>query len=153
MSEIEQAINQGKEVITHTDAVTVPGYTGAGYIILDPITGDGAYKIAGGENGGAIALALAAAAILFVAIFALSNPVLSKIIDKESIINFLRVSYLFKLAAISLATGNLVACDMAYKGAKRLLLEIVGDVLKLNKKLKGLIVGLVFDDSLNPCKV
>jgi len=52
MSEIEQAINQGKEVITHTDAVTVPGYMGAGYIILDPITGDGAYKIAGGENGG-----------------------------------------------------------------------------------------------------
>jgi len=52
MSEIEQAINQGKEVITHTDAVSVPGYSGAGYIILDPITGDGAYKIAGGENGG-----------------------------------------------------------------------------------------------------
>ncbi len=52
MSEIEQAINQGKEVITHTDAVTVPGYIGAGYMILDPITGDGEYKIAGGENGG-----------------------------------------------------------------------------------------------------
>ena len=52
MSEIEQAINQGKEVITHTDAVSVPGYIGARYIILDPITGHGAYKIAGGENGG-----------------------------------------------------------------------------------------------------
>ncbi len=33
-------------MITHTDAVSVPGY-----IITDPVTGDGAYKIAGGGNG------------------------------------------------------------------------------------------------------
>jgi len=32
--------------------VSVPGYTGAGYIIFDPLTGDGAYKISGGGNGG-----------------------------------------------------------------------------------------------------
>ncbi|VAW40675.1 hypothetical protein MNBD_GAMMA01-1142, partial [hydrothermal vent metagenome] len=41
-----------KEVITHTDSISVPGWTGAGYIIFDPVTGDGAYKIAGGANGG-----------------------------------------------------------------------------------------------------
>jgi hypothetical protein len=41
----------GKEVITHTDAVTIPGWSGAGYIILDPETGSGAYKISGGANG------------------------------------------------------------------------------------------------------
>jgi len=35
-----------------------PGYTGAGYIILDPITGEGAYRISGGGNGGSLFTAL-----------------------------------------------------------------------------------------------
>lgn len=51
MSEIQDAISAGKEVITHSDDVGVPGWTGAGYIIFDPTTGDGAYKIGGGANG------------------------------------------------------------------------------------------------------
>jgi len=51
MVEIQNALNVGKEVITHTDAASVPGWSGAGYIILDPVTGDGAYKIGGGQNG------------------------------------------------------------------------------------------------------
>jgi hypothetical protein len=55
MDEIRNALNAGKEVITHTDAVSVPGWSGAGYIITDPVTGDGAYKIAGGGNGGILA--------------------------------------------------------------------------------------------------
>jgi len=51
MAEITNALQTGKEVITHTDAISVPGWSGAGYIIFDPITGDGAYKISGGANG------------------------------------------------------------------------------------------------------
>jgi len=53
MAEIRNALNAGKEVITHTDAVSVPGWSGAGYIITDSDTGAGAYKIAGGANGSA----------------------------------------------------------------------------------------------------
>jgi hypothetical protein len=56
MEEIQNALNAGKEVITHTDAVSVPGWTGAGYILFDPQTGDGAFKIGGGTNGGFIPL-------------------------------------------------------------------------------------------------
>ena len=52
MDEITNALATGREVITHTDPVSVPGYSGAGYIILDPVTGEGAYKISGGGNGG-----------------------------------------------------------------------------------------------------
>jgi hypothetical protein len=52
MAEIRASLQRGREVITHTDAVTVPGWRGAGYIILDPVTGEGAYKIGGGQNGG-----------------------------------------------------------------------------------------------------
>ena len=56
MTDIRNALNAGKEVITHTDQVSVPGWTGAGYIITDVDTGAGAYKISGGGNGGALAL-------------------------------------------------------------------------------------------------
>ncbi len=54
MTDIRNALNAGKEVITHTDKVSVPGWTGAGYIITDVDTGAGAFKIAGGGNGGGI---------------------------------------------------------------------------------------------------
>ncbi|MES9818411.1 MAG: hypothetical protein ABW155_17355, partial [Candidatus Thiodiazotropha sp.] len=51
MEEIKASLSVGKEVITHTDPVSVPGWSGAGYIILDPDDGSGAYKISGGKNG------------------------------------------------------------------------------------------------------
>jgi len=58
ISEITSAVNVGKVVITHTDNITVNGWTGAGYVILDPEIGDGAYKISGGLNGGGTALGI-----------------------------------------------------------------------------------------------
>jgi len=51
MDEIRNALNSGKGEITHTDAIQVPGWSGTGYIIIDPESGSGAYKIAGGANG------------------------------------------------------------------------------------------------------
>ena len=52
MTEITNALAVGKEIITHADSVSVPGWSGAGYVILDPTTGDAGYKISGGGNGG-----------------------------------------------------------------------------------------------------
>jgi len=52
VSEIQAALAVGREVITHTDPVNIPGWRGAGYVILDPTTASGAYKISGGKNGG-----------------------------------------------------------------------------------------------------
>ena len=52
LDEIQSALAAGKTVVTHTDPVSVAGWTGSGYVILDPDTGAGAYKIAGGQNGG-----------------------------------------------------------------------------------------------------
>ena len=51
LGEIRQALNSGKEVITHTDPVSVPGWQGVGYVITDMDTGAGAWKIGGGGNG------------------------------------------------------------------------------------------------------
>ena len=66
MTEIEQALAAGDEVITHTDPISVPGWTGAGYIILDPVTGAGAYKIAGGSNGGYLGILASVGLVIFV---------------------------------------------------------------------------------------
>jgi hypothetical protein len=51
MDEIYNAVLSGKEVITHADEISVVGWSGAGYVIFDPETGAGAYKIGGGSNG------------------------------------------------------------------------------------------------------
>ena len=57
--EMRNAVAAGKEVTVHRDPVFLGGWTGTGYIIVDPMTGAGAYKISGGANGGAIADRLA----------------------------------------------------------------------------------------------
>ncbi len=51
LQEIRSALDVNKEVIVHSDPISIPGWSGAGYIIFDPITGAGAYKIGGGTNG------------------------------------------------------------------------------------------------------
>ena len=56
MDEIRNALAMGKEVITHTDAFSVTGWTGAGYVLMDQDTGAAAWKIGGGLNGGALQL-------------------------------------------------------------------------------------------------
>ncbi|QZA80715.1 hypothetical protein [Deefgea piscis] len=50
--EIRNAANSGKQITVSQNNVNIGGWTGAGYIILDPDTGAGAYKISGGANGG-----------------------------------------------------------------------------------------------------
>ncbi|NND83359.1 MAG: transglutaminase domain-containing protein [Gammaproteobacteria bacterium] len=50
-AEIRESVNNGLTVITHSDDIQVPGWSGAGYVILDTDTGAGSYKISGGGNG------------------------------------------------------------------------------------------------------
>ena len=52
MQDIANGLGAGDTIITSASDISVPGWTGGGYIIYDPQTGDGAYKIAGGQNGG-----------------------------------------------------------------------------------------------------
>lgn len=55
--EIRNAVYAGKEVTTHTHRINYQGMITAGYTILDPETGAGAYKIASGEDGALMAMA------------------------------------------------------------------------------------------------
>ena len=52
-AEIRNAIQAGKEVTFHEKAISAHGWSGQGYIIVDPETGAGAYLIEGKGNGGA----------------------------------------------------------------------------------------------------
>ncbi|MDB5813858.1 MAG: sugar-binding protein [Rhodocyclales bacterium] len=70
-AEIADALQNGKEVTVHQNPISQNGWTGSGYIVLDTDTGAGAYKIAGGANGGFLFLAAdGAMAIAKLALFA-----------------------------------------------------------------------------------
>ena len=49
--EIKNAILSGKEATVSESNIDFNGWNGVGYIIIDPSTGAGAYKISGGSNG------------------------------------------------------------------------------------------------------
>jgi hypothetical protein len=63
--EITNALAAGKEVIVHQQNVSASGFSGAGYIILDPDTGAGAYKISSGANGAQAFLAAVGIVLFF----------------------------------------------------------------------------------------
>ena len=51
IEEVRAAIATGKEVTIHEKAITESGWSGAGYAVVDPETGAGAYLIEGGARG------------------------------------------------------------------------------------------------------
>jgi hypothetical protein len=53
-TEIRNGVNAGNVVTAHEQSINFNGWVGEGYIIVDPTTGAGAYKIAGGGNGAVI---------------------------------------------------------------------------------------------------
>ena len=57
--DIQSSVYAGKTVTVHEREVSVPGWTGTGYMVIDPATGNGAYMISGGGNGGWAEIAFA----------------------------------------------------------------------------------------------
>jgi hypothetical protein len=57
ITDIQNAVAAGKMAFVPQRPLTHQGWTGAGYIIYDPVTGDGAYQIDGGTAGGVYILA------------------------------------------------------------------------------------------------
>ena len=53
-NEIRAATYAGMTVTTHEALINYAGWTGAGYNLIDPVSGAGAYKISGGANGSVI---------------------------------------------------------------------------------------------------
>lgn len=72
-AEIRNAIQAGKEVTIHENPITAHGWTGYGYIIVDPETGAGAYLIEGKGNGGFLLAFLVTVIAFIIIITALSG--------------------------------------------------------------------------------
>lgn len=72
--DIENAVAAGKVVVVPQREFVKDGFTGVGYLVLDPETGAGAYLISGGIAGGSfllsILLFLLALLLIFLAVFA-----------------------------------------------------------------------------------
>ena len=69
-NEIRNSVRAGKVATIHDGPVAYAGGTFVGYTIIDPVTGAGAYKIGGGENGGILAGGLGLLAIGIIGIVA-----------------------------------------------------------------------------------
>lgn len=54
IADVQNAVGNGEQVLIPQSPITLGGWTGAGYIIIDPTTGSGAYRISGGLNGGSM---------------------------------------------------------------------------------------------------
>ena len=67
IAEIRNAVFAGKEVTVHQSQLTVNGWTGAGYIVLDTATGAGGYLLDGGTSGGKLAASLLGLLVGFLA--------------------------------------------------------------------------------------
>jgi hypothetical protein len=52
LADIQNAVNAGKVVTVSKSNITLDGWTGCGYIVIDSTKGDGAYMISGGLAGG-----------------------------------------------------------------------------------------------------
>lgn len=67
--DIERAVAAGNTAIIHERPIDHAGYQGSGYILLDPDTGTGAYKITGGGNGAIGAQTVLFALMIFTLLF------------------------------------------------------------------------------------
>lgn len=77
---IESAVAVGLEVTVHEEPISVPGWSGTGYIVADPATGESGFLISGGANGGflellsGIGLGASAAALVAMLFWILLTP-------------------------------------------------------------------------------
>jgi len=108
INDIKIAISQGKEVTTHTNNVSVPGWSGAGYIVIDPKTGDGAYLISGGSNGAFLLMMGGLLMLMAISAIGMAGPV--SLISATFFSSILTVSTLFIAAGLSLLLGYKKAC-------------------------------------------
>ena len=63
-ADIQNAVNAGKEVTVSKTNVTFNGWIGCGYIIVNPVTGEGAYMLGEGLGGGRLMIACGALLVI-----------------------------------------------------------------------------------------
>lgn len=64
--QIEAAVTAGQLAVVHERPVAIGGWSGTGFILFDPETGSGAYRISDGTNGGGLWFLVAAIAAIMI---------------------------------------------------------------------------------------
>lgn len=152
LDEINQGLAIGKEVITHTDRISVPGWTGEGYIIYDPVTGAGAYKIAGGANGGftAVGYVINTLDTFYDVLNAIAGTLHVKIPILSTIINFLHVAKFFQsLLSAGLRCTNMAAVAIGFAMMTIFVLLASEVATMLANPLAGFVVGTALDHAVD----
>jgi hypothetical protein len=100
--EIESVVASGKEVTIHEAPISAHGFSGSGYIAIDPQTGAGAHLIEGGARGATFASDMGQA--ISAASLAVSD-LLTGPVDKIRILFSHALKYKQLLGSISKAVG------------------------------------------------
>jgi len=87
MLDIQNAVNAGKVVTVSKRNIYFNGWTGCGYIIVDPTTGAGAYMLGGGLSGGWHFLLWASVFLLVCVLGSISFPLLIAAVIGGALIN------------------------------------------------------------------
>ena len=95
IQEITTAVDAGYIVVSHTDNVSVQGWTGAGYIIMNPFTGDASFKITGGSNGGFL-IALFFVVFAVILLFIIAMPLFLLELSFSLVISSLVAAFLLR---------------------------------------------------------
>jgi len=70
ITDIQNAVNAGMVATVPQTDITYNGWTGHGYIVIDPNTGAGAYMIAGGMSGAILLITIAVMLLILLIVFA-----------------------------------------------------------------------------------
>jgi len=105
-AEIRSAIEAGKEVSFHESRIDAHGWSGYGYIIVDPETRAGAYLIEGQGNGGWFSLVALAAAALFLLLGVISNLIIGGLLLPIALLPY------YTLAIATLALLSVLLADI-----------------------------------------
>ena len=146
--EIRNAIEAGKEVTFHEKAISAHGWSGQGYIIVDPKTGAGAYLIEGKGNGGVLAGIIYA---IFVTILTLIALVLYTAISIIRILITIPFMWMAKEDVLTSLIGLLDLAKSSLALIFTLLAKAIGSVqlylagCSFDIILKSLVVSGIFD--------
>jgi hypothetical protein len=104
IQDVKDAVAAGKIVTISQSTISYKGWTGAGYILIDPNTGAGAYLIGGGADG----------AIALFAGLAVGAEIMSLLANMPLLILSAAVGGALMVAAIAAIIVSLVAASIAF---------------------------------------
>ena len=156
-NEIHNSVRVGKIATIHEAPVAYQGSTFVGYTIIDPVTGAGAYKISGGENGGLIflGLLLVMSAIFLMSFLVVGAPITATIglVVLQKVVTLMGIAGAMLIAAgVAAATGERFVCSKLVGAALGLLTFALNTILPITGGAIGAaLIGSYLSDATGVC--